>query len=169
MSDDDRWLSRPIAGHRLRLGTSPLRKQDGGSKVAGVGRKCRPGTRRQGCAAHCGSMLRTGQREEQNPRGWRHRGRCSPWAPGARTPELSAGARLHHSCQGMAWNIPECSSLSSGTGLHPCLTQTSEVSGFQPRWRMWEPRACTRPAVLPALHASLTQFLLPCQLDRRCP
>ena len=82
---------------------------------------------------------------------------------------LSAGARLHHSCLGMVWKILECSSLSSGTGLHPCLTQTSEVSGFQARRRMWEPRACTRLAVLPALHESLTLSLPPCQLDWRCP
>lgn len=75
-------------------------------------------------------------------------------------PRVSAGARLHRSCLGMEWKILECSSLSSGTGLHPPLTQTSEVS---------EPQACTRPAVLPVLHGSLAQSLLRCQLDRRCP
>ncbi|KAI4530736.1 hypothetical protein MG293_018594 [Ovis ammon polii] len=51
-------------------------------------------------------------------------------------------------------------SQEDGTGLHPPLTQTSEVS---------EPQACTRPAVLPVLHGSLAQSLLRCQLDRRCP
>lgn len=39
------------------------------------------------------ALLRTGQREEQSPRGWRHRGRCSPWAPRARTPEALSGGQ----------------------------------------------------------------------------
>ena len=65
--------------------------------------------------------LGTGQQEEQSPQGWRRRD-IGPQEPGL--PRVSAGAKLHCSCLGMAWKIPECSSLSSGTGLYPPRTQT---------------------------------------------
>lgn len=119
-SDDDGRFSRPVAGARPRLGTSPVRKQHRGSEVAGVGCECGPGT--EAVLSTVALELGTGQQEEQSPQGWRRRD-IGPQEPGL--PRVSAGAKLHRSCLGMVWKIPECSSSPSGTGLHPPCTQAS--------------------------------------------